>query len=98
MADRIFVVGQTVHLRMKVSVPGTRNPADPDQVTLVAFFRDNVSVALPTNVTFTKVTDGLYELVIPTVGFQPGVFKWRGRAYSGPLAVALKDDTFVLAV
>ena len=98
MADRIFTVGETVHLRVRVSRAGTKTPATPTQgVTLRRFSRDGVAVPLPDEPDFAAVVEGLYELVIQTEDMEPGTYSWLAAASNGPTAVSQAEDTFVLA-
>ena len=98
MADRIFTVGETVHLRVKVSRAGTKTPTTPtDGVVLRRWSHDGVALTLPDPATFTPITEGLYELVLQSDALAPGTYSWLAAASSGPTAVSQAEDTFVLA-
>lgn len=98
MADqRDWLVGSTVDLIVKTSVPRTNVPATPSQgVVLDALFVGNAVVPLPTAVTFAAITEGEYLLKLDTTGFAPGVYTWRAKAIDAAYGTGVREDTFVL--
>jgi hypothetical protein len=96
--NRQFRVGESVVLRVRVSRAGTRIPATPeDGVTLVALVSHEHPLALTQKTAFTAVDEGLYELALDTAAMVPGTYTWTARISSGPGAVSLAEDFFVLS-
>lgn len=101
MADtsRLFKVGETVRLRVRVAVAGTRQALDPvDPVVLTRLDLDGIAVALPTTATFDRMDLGLYELALDSTTYAPGTYHWMARVSSGSQAVSLPEDAFVLTL
>lgn len=93
-AARNFKVGETVHLIVRVSEPGTKTPTDAT-VTVASLRRGDTVIPLD-DPTFARVREGDYLKVLQTVGFDAGTYKVRVRVEDGPQAVVLADDQFVL--
>lgn len=98
MADqRDWLVGSTVDLVVKASVPRTNTPATPSGgVVLDALFVGTTPVALPTERAFKRVTEGEYLFKLDTTGFGAGVYTWRVRAIDTTYGTGVREDTFVL--
>lgn len=94
---RSFYVGETVHLGVRVSVPGTRKPVDPEMVTLTSLERDGAPV-VPAVTDFTRAAQGDYSLVLPTADLEEGVYDLIVTVADGTAAVVLIPDRFVLKV
>lgn len=96
-ADRFYLVGETIHLHVKASLPGTKTPADPATVALssLKLGADSVLEALATT-TFTRLAQGDYTLTIPTAGFAPGTYTMAVTLANGIDAVVILTDTFVV--
>jgi hypothetical protein len=96
-ADRFYLVGETVHLHVKVSKPGTRTPDDPATVALTTLKLGTESMleGVPTTA-FTRNAQGDYTLTIPTAGFPPGTYSLAVRLANGAEAVVLLTDSFVV--
>lgn len=92
--DRYFLIGETVHLRARVSLPGTRTPTTAT-VTLASLKRDG-TVITPATTAFTEVHEGDYTYVLATVGFTAGTYDVLVRVASGTSKVMLLSDKFVL--
>jgi hypothetical protein len=93
--DRSFLVGETVHLRSRVSLPGTRTPTDPASVTLTSLRRDGVETLVePTP--FTRVREGEYVLTLTTGLLPSGTYDVVVTHADGPAKVSLATDRFVL--
>lgn len=95
MADRSFVVGESVHLRIRVNAPGTRKPADAATVALSSIKRDGAPVTV-TPTAFTRQGVGEYTLVIQTAALQPGIYDVSVTVADGPAATVIVPDRFVL--
>ena len=94
-ADRFYLVGETVHLHVKVSKPGTKTPDDPATVSLSALKLGTTPV--PVAVTdFTRNAQGDYGLTIPTAGFTPGTYSLSVTLADGSDRVVILTDTFVV--
>lgn len=98
MADqRDWLVGATVDLTVKVSVPRTNTPTTPSGgVVLDALYVGKEPVALPAVTAFTALSVGEYVLKLDTTGFVPGVYTWRVRAIDEVVGVGVREDLFVL--
>ena len=94
-ATRTFLVGETVHLRSRVSLPGTRTPTDPAEVALSSLTLDGVET-LADPLPFTREREGEYALTLPTLGMAGGTYRLVVRHTDGPQRVALATDEFVL--
>lgn len=93
---RAFTVGETVHLRARVSTPGTRIPVDPDEVTLVSLQRAGTEI-LGGPMVFNKDAVGDYSLVLPTEGYVAGVYQLTVRYEDAdPEKVVIDHDQFAL--
>jgi len=98
MADATldFLVGETVHLRARVSKAGSRVPYSPQTVRLTSLRLAGADVALPAIVDFTKVAEGDFTLVIDSSPLAPGTYDVVVTLSDGPNAVRLLRGTFVL--
>lgn len=94
-ADRLFKVGETVHLSARVNKPGTKTPVDPAAVTLTTLRRNGVPVHVATTA-FTREAEGQYSLVIPTVALEAGTYDLVVTLSDGAEKVVLLTDSFVL--
>ena len=94
-ALRTFLVGETVHLHSRVSLPGTRTPTDPTEVALVSLTLGGVET-LTGPVPFTREREGEYALTLLTEGRAPGTYHLVVRHADGPERVTLVEDEFVL--
>jgi hypothetical protein len=96
--DKDYIVGSTVHLKVGTRHPENRSPLDPPSPPVLdmlnLFGVDDL--ALPENVTFTKITPGEYRLSLQTTGLVPGVYTWRAKATDAAGDIALSEDTFIL--
>lgn len=95
-ADRQFFQGETVHLRARISKPGTKTPVDPTSVALTRLRRNGVVVALPAVTDYTRGAEGDYSLVVPTDALDPGAYDIVTTVSDGPQAVVLLPDQFVI--
>lgn len=95
MTLRSFLVGETVHLRSRVSRPGTRTPTDPAEVALTSLTLDGVET-LQAPVPFTREREGEYVLTLTTEDLVPGTYGVVIRHADGPAKVSLATDRFVL--
>lgn len=95
--ERSYLVGETVHLHVKVSKPGTKTPTDPNSVRLSSLnlAGESMMEGVPT-LTFTRINLGDYTLVIPTVGFPLGTYDLTVTIESGPSAVVILGDRYVV--
>lgn len=93
--DRYFLVGSTIHLRCRVSLPGTRTPTDPATVAVVKLKVGAVEITL-SNPVFTRIEEGEYRLSIPTTTLAAGTYQVTVRLEDGPSKVLLLTDQFVL--
>lgn len=93
--SRQFVVGETVHIGIRVSKPGTKTPVDPASVELHTLKRDGGAQTFG-NSSFTKVAEGDYTYVIHTTDLQPGAYTLSVMVADGADAVVLVADQFVL--
>lgn len=93
-ANRRYKVGETVHLRVRVNLPGTRIPTDAGSVVLTSLTRDGIPV--PADTVFTRDALGDYSLVISTEGFSAGSYEVVVTISDGPEKVVVLEDTFVL--
>ena len=94
-ALRTFLVGETVHLRSRVSLPGTRTPTDPALVELASLTLDGVeTLVAPTP--FVREKEGEYVLTLLTDTLAPGTYGLVVRHSDGPEKVTLTSDEFVL--
>lgn len=94
MANRDYLIGETVTLRVAVNEPGTRKPTDPEIVGLTSIKRGTTPVTV-TPTTFTKRSAGDYELVIATDALQAGTYNFVVTV-SGDAGVVLLPDKFAL--
>lgn len=92
---RQFWVGETVHLRVRVNLPGTKRPVDPDHVRLTAVNRDGTPLEIDVE-DFVREDTGEYSLVLLTAGLPEGVYDLAVTVDSGPTAVVLLPDRFIL--
>lgn len=92
---RSFVVGETVHLRTRVSKPGTREPTDPASVVLTSLKRGS-DVLTPATTGFTRVGQGDFLLVLPTAGLIPGEYVVVITVADGPNRISILTDRFAL--
>ncbi len=98
--DRFFKVGETVYVRAKVSLPGTKTPVDPDSVVLATLQRvgDTEPVEVPS--TFGRLAEGDYSLGIATDELVPGTYNLTVRVQGPdddvPVRVVLPEDRFIL--
>lgn len=92
--DRFFKVGETVHLRVGVSKPGTREPTDAT-VTLVSLHHDEQPLTV-SNPAFTRAGVGDYEYVLATHSLLPGTYKVVARVSGGETKISILVDQFVL--
>lgn len=95
-SDRYFTVGETVHLRSRVSLPGTRTPTDPASVALTTLRREGVDV-LTGPMAFIRNAEGDFSLSLPTLDLTPGTYDLVVTHSDGPEKVTLVTDRFVLA-
>lgn len=96
MANSAYLVGETVRLRMRVSVPGTRDPADPVLGCRLAGLARAGAPVVSAVTAFTKVGDGDYVLDLDTSALPAGTYSWLGEARDSATLVALVEDSFVL--
>lgn len=94
MANRDYLIGETITLRVAVNEPGTRKPVDPEIVGLTSLKKGNQSVTV-TPTTFTKRTVGDYELIIHTNSMAAGTYDFVVTV-SGTAGVVLLPDKFTL--
>jgi hypothetical protein len=94
--DRYFVQGSTVHLRVRVSEPGTRTPADATVV--LTSLKTGGTAVTPATTAFTRVNQGDYLLVLPTAPLAPGAYDVRITVSDGPAKVSIITDRFVVKV
>lgn len=95
--DRTYLIGSTVHLRVRTTHPETRAPLDPPTPPVLDDLNLGTNpVPLPTDVTFTRITPGEYRLSLQTGSLAPGVYTWRAKAVDANGGIALNEDTFVL--
>jgi hypothetical protein len=94
-ADRFYLVGETIHLHVKASKPGTKTPDDPATVVLTSLKVGGTPVTVATTA-FTRVAQGDYVLTIPTVGFTPGTYSLAVTLANGADAVVILTDTCVV--
>lgn len=98
--DRFFVVGETVYVRAKVSLPGTKTPVDPDSIVLATLQRvgDDDPLVVPS--TFGRLAEGDYSIGIATDDFEPGTYnltvRVQGPDSDTPVRVVLPQDRFIL--
>lgn len=97
MADGLnFLVGETVHLRARVSKAGTKTPYSPQTVRLTSLSLDGAPVVLPAVVDFTRLVEGEFLLILDTSTLAPGVYSVVVTLSDGPTAVRLLRGSFVL--
>lgn len=96
MADLNFLVGETVHLRVRVSKAGTKTPYSPGVVRLTSLALDGAPVALPPTVDFTRTVEGEFLLILDTSVLLPGVYSAVITLTDGATAVRLLRGSFVL--
>lgn len=94
-APRAFVIGDTVHFRSRVSLPGTSTPTDPALVVLSTLSLAGTSV-LVAPLPFTRELEGEYVLSLPTDNLVVGVYDVSVTHSSGPSMVTVVTDQFVL--
>jgi len=94
MANRDYLIGETITLRVAVNEPGTRKPVDPTNVVLSSVKRGTTVVTLDQTV-FTKRTTGDYELIIDTSDLTAGIYDFVVTV-SGPAGVVILPDKFTL--
>lgn len=94
-APRSFYIGETVHLRVRVSEPGTRKPTDAGAVSITSLKR-GATVVTPADPTFDRVREGDYALTLPTAGLAAGTYDIQVTVSDGPAAVVIIPDRFVL--
>ena len=94
-APRFFTQGETIHLRSRVSIPGTRTPIDPSTVALTSMVRNKVQV-LEEPLEFTREGVGEFTLSLPTSGLAAGTYEIVVTHADGPDRVTLATDRFVL--
>lgn len=95
--DRDYLVGSTVHLRVRTTHPETRAPLDPPSPPVLDDLNlGTTAVPLPATVAFTKITPGEYRLSLQTASLAPGVYTWRAKAVDAQGDIALSEDQFVL--
>lgn len=92
--DRTFKVGETIHLRTRISVAGTRTPTDAT-VTLTRLMLGAVPVTV-TPTAFTRINEGDYQLVLHTDSLVPGAYDVVITISGGPDLVAIVTDRFAL--
>lgn len=93
--SREFVIGETVHLNIRVNAPGTHKPVDPTNVRLTSLKRDGQTVPVSV-VDFTRESAGTYSLTLPTDGLVAGIYDVVVTLDSGPTKVVKVPDRFVL--
>ncbi len=93
-APRSFLIGETVHLGVRVSAPGTRKPTDAS-VTLTSLKRGPTAV-MPEVSAFTRREEGDYTLALPTAALSAGTYDLVVTVADGPSAVVILPDQFVL--
>lgn len=96
MSDRSFMVGESVLLRVRVSKPGSRRPTDAGTVVLTSLRRGTTNVGVTTTA-FTRVAEGEYELLVPTVGFTAGTYSLVVTVQGGPEKIVMVTDQFILS-
>jgi hypothetical protein len=94
-ADRYFVVGETVHLRSRVSKPGGRTPIDPATVELTLLALEGVQT-LTDPIAFIREREGEFTLGLATEDLVPGTYTVAVRHADGPQRVTVATDRFVL--
>lgn len=94
---RSFLLGETVHLTTRVSLPGTKTPTDPATVELASLTLDGVET-LDAPISFTRLGEGDYALDLQTDSLTPGTYGIVIRHADGVEKVALTSDQFVLTV
>lgn len=95
--DRNFKVGETVHMRVRVSEAGTKSPADATS-TLTALRKDGAPVALPAVTEFSVLAQGDHLLVLRTADLATGDYEVVVTVSDGPDKVSILTDRFVLKV
>lgn len=95
-ALRYFIVGETVHLRSRISEPGGRKPVDPDTVALTFLGLEGGASVLTEPLPLTREVEGEWVLAIPTVDLAPGVYTLAVTHADGPSKVTVATDQFVL--
>lgn len=93
--SRFFLVGETPHLRVRVSQPGTKKPLDAGSVVLTTL-RTGTTVVAVTTTAFTREAEGDYLLVLPTAGLAPGEYDLVITVSDGPTKVSILTDRFAL--
>lgn len=92
---RAFLVGETVHLTTRVSLPGTKTPTDPATVELASLALNGIET-LDAPVPFVRLGEGDYALDLQTTLLAPGTYAIVIRHADGVDKVALTTDQFVL--
>jgi hypothetical protein len=92
---RSFIVGETVHLEVRVSKPGTKTPTDPTTVQLASLKKGSQAITV-SSPDFTRVAEGDFTYTIHTATLQPGTYNLVVRVASGTDEVVLVPDAFVL--
>ena len=92
--DRFFLRGSTVHMRVRVSEPGTKRPADAT-VALTSLKRGAVVVPVD-NPTFSRINQGDHLLVLPTADLTPSTYEVVVTVSDGPSKVTVLTDRFVV--
>lgn len=93
-ADRYFIKPATAKLRVQVSEPGTKTPADAT-VTLTSLRTGGASATVATTV-FTRQAKGDYVLIVPTADLLAGTYDVLVTVADGPEKVAVVTDRFVV--
>lgn len=92
---RMFIVGETVDIEVRVSLPGTKTPTDPALVELAELKLGTTDVT-PSPATFTRLAEGDYLYVIHTTSLDPGTYSVLTRVSDGADKIVLVPDSFVL--
>jgi hypothetical protein len=91
-----YLVGETVYLRIRVSVPGTNQAADPTSATLRGIVPDGEDPIVPGDTSFTRAQAGSYYLAVDTADLDAGAYGWVAELVSDA-GTTLAEGSFVLA-
>lgn len=92
--DRYFIKPSTVHLRARISEPGTKQPTDAT-VVLTALRLGTTTVTVATTA-FTRAALGDYTLTIPTAALTAGAYDVVVTVSNGPNKISVLTDRFVV--
>lgn len=92
--DRYFIKPSTVHLRARISEPGSRQPTDAT-VVLTALRLGATPVTVATTA-FTRLALGDYTLSIPTADLAAGAYDVVVTVSDGPDKISVLTDRFVV--